>query len=153
MGVQDNGVTPEMYRVLISKWSSLVLIMLGLNVLFCIPPLIYYWKLTFDISLSQQTILNVNVPDLPISELRGIEVTRLGSRHCAEPTLQEVDPRGKPIYGVGLPGAEEDAGEGTDFHAIRQQRVSITPLQLDLTNHGILNNVAGWVDGITFEAY
>ena len=103
--------------------------------------------------LSHKTILNVNVPDVPISELRGIEVTRLGARHCAEPTLCEKDPRGKPIYWVGPPGQEQDAGEGTDFFAIKNRRVSITPLQFDLTHHECRSHVAGWVDGINFETY
>jgi 5'-nucleotidase len=95
--------------------------------------------LTFD------TILNVNVPDLPFSELRGIQVTRLGTRHIAEPTIKAVDPRGRKIYWIGPPGLEHDAGPGTDFYAVNSGYVSVTPLQLDLTHYKVLDELSSWV--------
>ncbi len=94
------------------------------------------------------TILNVNVPDVPLAELRGFEATRLGHRHRSEPVVRDMDPRGRPIYWVGPPGAEQDAGPGTDFHAIRQGRVSITPIQVDLTRYSALETVARWVEAL-----
>lgn len=101
-----------------------------------------------DESLPSDTILNVNVPDIPYDAIEGIEVTRLGTRHCAEPTIRETDPRGNTIYWVGPPGAEEDAGVGTDFHAISFNRVSITPLKLDLTNFNVFERLSGWASDI-----
>ena len=94
------------------------------------------------------TILNVNVPDLPLSELRGIQVTRLGTRHIAEPTIKGADPRGRKIYWIGQPGPEEDAGPGTDFHAVNSGYVSITPLKLDLTHYKVFEQLSGWVQSI-----
>jgi 5'-nucleotidase len=94
------------------------------------------------------TILNINVPDVPLSRLQGLEVTRLGHRHKAEPVIRSVDPRGESIYWVGAPGGEQDAGQGTDFHAVRAGRVSITPMQVDLTRHRSLSETAQWVRGI-----
>lgn len=95
--------------------------------------------------LPADTILNVNVPDLPWSELRGMTATRLGYRHRSEPITKAADPRGRPIYWVGPPGAEQDAGPGTDFHALRQGCVSVTPLQIDLTRHAALEHLAHWL--------
>lgn len=94
------------------------------------------------------TILNVNVPDLPLSEIRGFQVTRLGTRHIAEPIVKNIDPRGRKIYWVGQPGPEQDAGPGTDFHAVNTGYVSITPLQLDLTHYKVFEQLAGWVSSI-----
>lgn len=96
--------------------------------------------------LPASTILNVNVPDLPFEEIDGFEVTRLGTRHIAEPTIKTEDPRGKPIYWIGPPGSEQDAGPGTDFFAIRNNRVSITPLQMDLTHYSAFDQVVYWLD-------
>jgi 5'-nucleotidase len=95
--------------------------------------------------LAENVILNVNVPDLPYAELRGFSATRLGHRHKAEPVVKTTDPRGKTIYWVGPAGAEQDAGPGTDFHAVRQGYVSVTPLQVDLTRHSALANVEAWL--------
>lgn len=95
--------------------------------------------------LPTDTILNVNVPDIPYDQLTGFEATRLGHRHKAEPVVKSADPHGEPIYWVGPPGAEADAGPGTDFYAIRQQRVSVTPLHVDLTRHATLPQVASWL--------
>jgi len=96
--------------------------------------------------LPADTILNVNVPDVPWSRVAGFEVTRLGHRHKAEPMIRSVDPRGRDIFWVGPPGAEQDAGPGTDFYAIRNNRVSITPLQVDLTRHTALDKLSNWVE-------
>ncbi len=98
--------------------------------------------------LPADTILNVNVPDLPWAELAGFEATRLGHRHKAEPVITSADPRGRPIYWVGPPGAEQDAGPGTDFYAVRHKRVSVTPIQVDLTRHGAVPQVAEWLGGV-----
>jgi 5'-nucleotidase len=102
--------------------------------------------------LPANTILNVNVPDLPVGELTGFESTRLGYRHKAEPVVKEVDPRGRPLYWVGPAGEEQDAGPGTDFHAIRQGAVSITPIQIDLTHYKALDDVASWVQELSLDA-
>ncbi len=101
--------------------------------------------------VSPDTILNVNVPDIPLSSINGLEITRLGTRHCAEPTIKETDPRGQTIYWVGPPGAEEDAGPGTDFHAIAMRNVSITPLQLDLTNYKAFEKVSAMVHDLDLK--
>lgn len=98
--------------------------------------------------LPADTILNVNVPDLPWEEIAGYEVTRLGYRHRAEPVIKATDPRGRTIYWIGPPGAEQDAGPGTDFHAIRTRHVSITPLHVDLTRYTAMDKVAGWLSGM-----
>lgn len=95
--------------------------------------------------LSADTILNVNVPDLPYEDIRGYESTRLGHRHKAEPVVKAEDPRGNTIYWVGPAGAEQDAGPGTDFHAVREGYVSVTPLQVDLTNHAARDEISAWL--------
>jgi 5'-nucleotidase len=96
--------------------------------------------------LNTDVILNVNVPDLPYAALKGYRSTRLGHRHKAEPVVKTEDPRGKIIYWVGPAGAEQDAGPGTDFHAVREGYVSVTPLQIDLTRHGALEAVSEWLN-------
>ncbi|MEJ2395821.1 MAG: 5'/3'-nucleotidase SurE [Candidatus Thiodiazotropha sp.] len=96
--------------------------------------------------LSENVILNVNVPDMPYDQLNGFRSTRLGHRHKAEPVVKTTDPRGKTIYWVGPAGAEQDAGPGTDFHAVREGYVSITPLQVDLTRHSALEILEAWLD-------
>jgi 5'-nucleotidase len=98
--------------------------------------------------LPKNTILNVNVPDLPLNEVRGIQVTRLGTRHISEPTIKTVDPRGRRIYWIGQPGPEEDAGPGTDFYAVNAGFASITPLQLDLTHYEVFEQLSGWVKAL-----
>ena len=95
------------------------------------------------------TILNVNVPDLAWADVRGFEVTRLGNRHRAEPCLPQTDPRGGTVYWIGPAGPEQDAGPGTDFHAVRSGHISITPIHVDLTRYQALEKVAGWVDGLS----
>jgi len=96
--------------------------------------------------LSADSILNVNVPDLPWGELQGFLATRLGHRHKAEPVIKSSDPRGRPIYWVGPAGPEQDAGEGTDFHAVRNGYVSVTPIQVDLTRHSAIDRLAAWLE-------
>ena len=96
--------------------------------------------------LAADSILNVNVPDLPYDQLKGMLATRLGHRHKAEPVVKAEDPRGRPIYWVGPAGAEQDAGPGTDFHAVRNGFVSVTPLQVDLTRHQALEPLAAWLE-------
>lgn len=95
--------------------------------------------------LPDDTILNVNVPDVPLHEIRGFQSTRLGQRHKAEAVIRSTDPRGREIYWVGTAGAEQDAGPGTDFHALRHNYVSVTPLQIDLTRHEGLAALSKWL--------
>lgn len=90
-------------------------------------------------------LLNVNVPDIPYDELRGTEVTRLGRRHKAEPVVRMTSPRRETVYWIGAAGAAADAGPGTDFHAVEQNRVSITPLQIDLTHVSQLPLLRQWM--------
>jgi 5'-nucleotidase len=89
-------------------------------------------------------LLNVNVPDVPRGDVKGLEVTRLGRRHKAEDVIKTQNPRGETIYWVGAAGAAADAGEGTDFHAVGRGYVSITPLQIDLTNREHMRDVDAW---------
>jgi 5'-nucleotidase len=98
-------------------------------------------------ALPADTILNVNVPDLPLDELQGFQATRLGHRHKSEPVIRTQDPRGRPVYWVGPAGPEQDAGPGTDFHAIRAGCVSITPLDVDLTRYDAIDDLANWLTG------
>ena len=90
-------------------------------------------------------ILNVNVPDLPWEQIKGFQVTRLGQRHRAEPVIKTQDPRGRDIYWIGPAGKEQDAGEGTDFYAVRNGYISITPLHSDLTRHRMLDATYQWL--------
>lgn len=96
-------------------------------------------------ALPPDTILNVNVPDLPWSEVRGFRATRLGYRHRSEPVVESRDPKGRRIYWVGPPGKGQDAGPGTDFHAVEHGFVSVTPLKLDLTDQSRVELIAGWL--------
>ena len=95
--------------------------------------------------LDSDTILNVNVPDLPYEDILGFKATRLGYRHRAEPVIQEMDPRNRPIYWVGEAGPSQDAGDGTDFHAVALGYVSVTPLHIDLTCHNSLPGLDRWL--------
>jgi 5'-nucleotidase len=96
----------------------------------------------------QALILNVNVPDLPRDQIRGFLTTRLGFRHRSEPVIPARDPRGRPVYWVGPAGSQQDAGPGTDFHAVAEGYVSVTPLQIDLTRHAAIPAVQSWLEGI-----
>ncbi len=90
-------------------------------------------------------LLNMNVPDLPYDEIKGIRVTRLGRRHKSASVVRSENPRGETIWWVGAPGAAADAGEGTDFHAVANGYVSITPLSIDLTAYQQLDLVSSWL--------
>lgn len=93
----------------------------------------------------QAVLLNVNVPDLPFDALGGLRVTRLGKRHKAEPVIRSQTPRQETVYWIGAAGEAADAGEGTDFHAVANGCVSVTPLQIDLTHTGLIAPVADWL--------
>lgn len=93
----------------------------------------------------QPTLLNVNVPDVPYASLAGFEVTRLGKRHKAEGVVKMPNPRGETVYWIGSAGEAQDAGPGTDFHAVASNRVSITPLQMDLTHQGQIGALQEWL--------
>jgi 5'-nucleotidase len=95
--------------------------------------------------LKQDSILNINVPDLPWDQIKGIKATRLGNRHKSEGVIKQADPRGEPMYWVGPPGKAQDAGEGTDFHAVEHDFISVTPLQIDLTRYDSLQHLDGWL--------
>jgi len=98
--------------------------------------------------LKEDTILNVNVPDLPQNEIKGFISTRLGNRHKSSGVIKQVNPRGESVYWVGPPGAEQDAGEGTDFHAVKNGFISVTPLQIDLTRYDSLQNLGLWLESL-----
>ena len=91
-------------------------------------------------------LLNINVPDIPREAVRGFRITRLGRRHKAEKVIRAQNPRGETVYWVGAAGAAADAGEGTDFHAVQDGWVSVTPLQIDLTNREQMRGVADWFE-------
>jgi len=99
--------------------------------------------------LPADTVLNVNIPDLPLSEIKGLKATRLGQRHRSESVIEARDPRNEKIYWVGPPGARQDAGEGTDFHAVEHGYVSVTPLKIDLTNYQRLDELDIWLEEVT----
>jgi 5'-nucleotidase len=90
-------------------------------------------------------LLNINVPDVPADQLAGTVVTRLGRRHRSEPVIKSTNPRGETVYWIGAAGDAEDAGEGTDFHAVANRMVSVTPLQIDLTQFTSLESMRDWL--------
>ncbi|MBN9422769.1 MAG: 5'/3'-nucleotidase SurE [Candidatus Accumulibacter sp. 66-26] len=96
-------------------------------------------------TIREPLLLNVNVPDVPYEQLQGTLVTHLGKRHKAEPVVRTLTPRNETVYWVGAAGEAQDAGEGTDFHAVKNNRVSITPLQIDLTHDAQLPVVRNWL--------
>jgi 5'-nucleotidase len=95
--------------------------------------------------LAEPVLLNVNVPDLDWEGLKGLQTTRLGKRHKAEPVIKMLNPRGEPVYWVGAAGEAADAGPGTDFHAVANNFVSVTPLRVDLTHTGQIDSVRQWL--------
>ncbi|MDP1559345.1 MAG: 5'/3'-nucleotidase SurE [Nitrosomonas sp.] len=110
-------------------------------------------RVTFDMvqrfkqkKFDRPILLNVNVPDVAYDQLQGIEVARLGRRHKAESVIKSKNPRGETVYWVGAAGEAQDAGEGTDFYAVQHNRISVTPLQIDLTQYGRFNAVKAWLD-------
>jgi 5'-nucleotidase len=98
-----------------------------------------------EFSLESNIILNVNVPDLPVEELQGYRLTRLGCRHRADTIVPAEDPRGKTVYWLGPASEPQDIGEGTDFDAVARGFVSITPLVVDLTAYESFNRVKDWM--------
>ncbi len=96
-------------------------------------------------TLAPDTTLNVNVPDIPYDELTGVVAARLGFRHKSEPVIRTRDPHGRTIYWVGPAGKGQDAGPGTDFHAIDHGAVAVTPLKVDLTRHDSLPQLTEWL--------
>ena len=98
--------------------------------------------------LSYNTIINVNVPDIPLSEIKGIKSTRLGSRHKSEPSIK--DKEDTSLYWIGENGREDDNSEGTDFHAISNNFVSVTPLQIDTTKHSEVERVNDWLQKMDY---
>ncbi len=96
--------------------------------------------------IQSPVLLNINVPDIEYQQLKGVEVTRLGRRHKAEPVIKSQNPRGEVMYWVGAAGPAQDAGKGTDFYATQNDRVSVTPLQIDLTRYDQLELIARWLD-------
>ena len=101
-----------------------------------------------SLELPPRTVLNVNIPNLPLEKIRGIQLTRLGHRARAAAPVRMVDPRGKAGYWIAAAGDVEDGGPGTDFHAVMQGYVSITPLQLDRTFGDGFKSLNGWLEGM-----
>ena len=97
-------------------------------------------------SLDSNIILNINVPDLPKNEIKGYKLTRLGCRHRADNIISETDPRGESIYWIGPPNKPQDVGDGTDFSAVANGYVSITPLLVDLTAYKNFEHIENLVD-------
>lgn len=97
---------------------------------------------------SRPSLINVNIPNRPLSELQGWETTRLGKRHPSEPVVRTESPSGETAYWIGPAGAEADATPGTDFHAVAQGRVSVTPLRVDLTHTDRLEEARQWTRGL-----
>lgn len=100
------------------------------------------------LELPPRTVLNVNIPNLPLDRIRGIQLTRLGHRARAAAPIKEVNPRGKEGYWIAVAGDAEDGGPGTDFHAVMQGYVSVTPLQLDRTFNEAFASLDGWLEGL-----
>jgi 5'-nucleotidase len=98
-----------------------------------------------EMKMGRATLLNVNVPNIAVEQVKGIKITRLGNRHRSEAVVRAEDPRGRPVYWVGPAGAGQDAGPGTDFHALAEGFVSVTPLSVDLTNYDALDTVRSWI--------
>lgn len=96
-------------------------------------------------AFGQAVLLNVNVPDVPYHQIKGLRVTRLGRRHKAEPVVKQKNPRDEDVYWVGAAGEAADAGEGTDFHAVANGYASITPLQIDLTHAAQIGTLQAWL--------
>lgn len=100
-------------------------------------------------NLPPRTILNINVPDLPYEELKGVQITRLGHRAKGQPPEHIADPRGRARMWISVAGEGDDAGPGTDFHAVANGCVSITPVQVDMTRHSALPDMQRWLDEST----
>jgi len=99
-----------------------------------------------QVPLPADTILNINVPDVPIDELQGMRATRLGKRHQAHNAVRHTSPRGDAVYWIGAAGDIADSGTGTDFLAIEENCVSVTPLQIDLTRFDSMQSISTWLE-------
>lgn len=99
--------------------------------------------------LSSNILLNVNIPDCTYSELKGIKITRLGTRHRSESVTRHHDPRGREFFWLGKAGPSHDASEGTDFHAVAEGYVSVTPIHMDLTHHASMETVTDWAASLS----
>ena len=97
--------------------------------------------------LPKDQIININVPDIPLAELKGVKVTRLGARHKADTMTEQIDPWGRSVFWYGSLGSESDAGEGTDFYAVNQGYVAVTPLKVDMTAHESIDAMSSWLEG------
>ena len=93
----------------------------------------------------EPVLLNVNIPDREYEDLKGMQVTRLGKRHKAEPVIRSSTPRGDTVFWIGPAGEAADAGAGTDFSAVAEGFVSVTPLRVDLTHNGLIPGIAEWL--------
>lgn len=100
--------------------------------------------------LKSDQIINLNVPDIPLDELKGIKITRLGSRHKADTMEEQQDPWGRKIYWYGHLGEANDASKGTDFDAVAQKFASVTPLTVDMTAHSSLEKMQRWIQQVSF---
>lgn len=104
-----------------------------------------------ELNIPNRTVLNINIPDLPLDQIKGIELTRLGHRGPAQDVIEIKDPKGRTHYWIGAAGEEEDAGPGTDFHAIRKGYVSLTPLQADMSYYESFDDIANWLGKINIK--
>ena len=102
-----------------------------------------------EVPLPYDTILNINVPDLPLDQIKGLKATRLGTRHRSKGAIRQMSPRGETLYWIGAAGDIADDGPGTDFGAVRDGFVSVTPLQIDLTRLDSVSPVEKWLDSLT----
>lgn len=107
-------------------------------------------RLLPDCPLPEDSILNINIPNLPWSQIKGIQTTRLGKRHCSEPAIAARDPRNRRIFWLGPVGKAADAGPGTDFYAVSQGFISITPLKIDLTDERLMMPLQEWLNSDSF---
>lgn len=106
-------------------------------------------KIIHQLNLPPRCIINVNVPDLPFDQIKGVKVTRLGSREQGGCVIDAQDPRGHKCYWIGPAGKVKDASEGTDFHAVQHGYVSVTPLSPDMACHKSFDTVIDWLQGMS----
>jgi len=99
-----------------------------------------------SLNVAPRTVINVNVPDVALDQLKGVQITRLGHRSAGEPPLPTQDPRGRTRYWIAAVGEAKDRVEGTDFYAVENGYVAVTPLQLDMTRYSDLDQVADWLE-------
>ncbi|TMO54020.1 5'/3'-nucleotidase SurE [Pseudoalteromonas phenolica] len=99
--------------------------------------------------LPKDQIINVNVPDIPLTELKGVKVTRLGARHKADTMTEQIDPWGRSVFWYGSLGSESDAGEGTDFFAVNQGYAAVTPLKVDMTAYETMDAMSSWLEEVS----